>query len=1857
MLVQEDGAEIGRGVGEGVYALDSSKEGVLELPAEFIGDGGDAGTPTLSVSCLLDTGASRSLVRPELIARLRERCLGQLQAGPTQLIEVTVGDDTSHEETAPSWEAQFHFGDGRLRTARLLEWSKLGPEIVLGTDWLREQGVRIEFHKAGSSTVTLTDTLETEIVHLLTLETEEASDCEEEQDRLAEGTAAGLANIGRVPEEIRVALKDGMAKVKDLAKLESTPRQQALNVLAAPYVEKLREAYAETVFGEPKYGKDAIQPTVNGKPYYFDIEILPGSVPRVDKPIRQGLVPDKAMFKNLRKMVDAGAAYQCDSEWAAAAFMRKKKEPGEFRMVANYKPINARTKSVTVEMPTVQECIEAQAKATIRTSLDLRSAFTRVPCTKRAAEASAINTIYGKYCMAQMGQGLKNAPSDLLKVLTGNFQDAIWGTDTEEAYMTVYFDDLLIFCSGDPTDPSTVEEHFEKVGRVLAKLESLGFTLALETKWYQEYVPYLGFILGPKGDVMVDKSKIMEILEMPLPSTKKQLRSFLGKLQYQRAFIPQMSRLCAPLTDMVGESAEFHFPKDGSAAKAWWDLKLALVQAPVLHMTSGKGPYFMYTDASDTHIGGSLFEAKPTPEDPEARVLVGYFSRKLSIPQKKYSTTYKEQLAVMHGLSHWEKLFRYAEKTILYVDNSSIVHLRSKEKLPEGTKEHRLLEALNGFDCEIHHIPGEENTLADALSRPPGSESSAYRILDLCAGSGTLLLALEELIESEQLAAERAIWYTPVDHNTHARKLVKATYNRIYGENPKHFARGPSDEFYSLGHQIDEINFVRKLEGMKIDLVFGGLDCRDFSSARRDKDGKPNAPGLNGDKELFTAAHLIIERLLARNPNLRFCLECTPFGMEGYTPHLADHWEEVKSKFGQFPNFQWCVKNLGDHFLPQKRVRLFMFNFNILRSWPECNLSFQELVGDEGTVPDGREQAHTIMASTRTDIRTRKLNWITATVDGEEVRKDLGFNIEERLQGLPVDHTMLPNIKDADRTSLIGNALMTPAVTFLLKEAMRGANILDLTDERITELEENKFGLNVLRTSETDMKRLREQIREICHKDGEYQALYTKIEDGGDSEGFRIVHRNAEGKKGIIMDKEKRWILPASDEPEMAKLKQELLSLFHDETHHGHTRDYDYMKHFVTWPGMRDHLKEYIETCSLCKTAKGYTRGLKGKIQPLATADGPGRRINMDFIAMPVCTASWGGVKRSYRGIFAVVDAFSRYCVLIPYAGNVTAETVAEMYTTHALPVFGFVDQIVSDRDPRFSSRVWTAMIKRHGAQATKTTAYRPCSDGTVERLFRELLTKLRVEITRRSGVDGQTANWPELLPWAELVLNTTRHTATKETPWFLQHGRQFRKPLELMFNADSNNESGTAAYEDRMERQMREAVERAKTAQEKAREAMAKRRPENPSQQSIKEGDLVYVKALHRGVDDKLKARQTGPYKVEKKVGDQVYKVTRDSPKLQHTLNADRLIKMKDTESLRELFPNPRWEPPQAGVVDSVLGPYHIAEINFSSVPPRYLVQRTEQATPVWHEEDELTALYATAEEAPGALRMLIREYLERHNVNRLKETEVPSKDEDPEGHRKCQDHLLLLYDRRQDAIGPQYYRRSSAQGPGEWELTPDCVRRVRYLRVEHGATFVEGQEDEMVVAPLEMLNPNWREPGDETERDDPLPSTYADARLIKELEENQRRRAKEARKERHRRERAMSKALAVEGDHSISDRKRLYQRFLRDEPVSSSDEETDDGPDEEEIFPSPRDDGLGEGGEEPDAEGDVSADVESPVEDLPEDDVGGDASDDEADPPEDEMESGSSDEEDVAPRRSARIAARATSLMLLRLMDHEMN
>ena len=56
----------------------------------------------------------------------------------------------------------------------------------------------------------------------------------------------------------------------------------------------------------------------------------------------------------------------------------------------------------------------------------------------------------------------------------------------------------------------------------------------------------LGYVVSQKG-IETDPAKIKAIQKMPVPQTEKEIRGFLGKLQYISRFISQLTRTCEPI--------------------------------------------------------------------------------------------------------------------------------------------------------------------------------------------------------------------------------------------------------------------------------------------------------------------------------------------------------------------------------------------------------------------------------------------------------------------------------------------------------------------------------------------------------------------------------------------------------------------------------------------------------------------------------------------------------------------------------------------------------------------------------------------------------------------------------------------------------------------------------------------------------------------------------------------------------------------------------------------------------------------------------------------------------------------------------------------------------------------------------------------------------------------------------------------------------------------------------------------------------------------------------------------------------------------------------------------------------------
>ncbi|WVZ75469.1 hypothetical protein U9M48_023517 [Paspalum notatum var. saurae] len=130
-----------------------------------------------------------------------------------------------------------------------------------------------------------------------------------------------------------------------------------------------------------------------------------------------------------------------------------------------------------------------------------------------------------------------------------------------------------------------------------------------------------------------------------------------------------------------------------------------------------------------------------------------------------------------------------------------------------------------------------------------------------------------------------------------------------------------------------------------------------------------------------------------------------------------------------------------------------------------------------------------------------------------------------------------------------------------------------------------------------------------------------------------------------------------------------------------------------------------------------------------------------------------------------VVDRFSKMAHFIPLGHPYTALSVARAFFNNVVKLHGFPCSIVSDRDPVFTSTLWTELFSLAGVKLRLSSAFRPQTDGQSE------ATNRIIGVYLRCLAGDRPRSWLKWLPWAEYCYNTAYQTALKTTPFRVVFG------------------------------------------------------------------------------------------------------------------------------------------------------------------------------------------------------------------------------------------------------------------------------------------------------------------------------------------------------------------------------------------------------------------------------------------------------------------------------------------------------
>ena len=251
--------------------------------------------------------------------------------------------------------------------------------------------------------------------------------------------------------------------------------------------------------------------------------------------------------------------------------------------------------------------------------------------------------------------------------------------------------------------------------------------------------------------------------------------------------------------------------------------------------------------------------------------------------------------------------------------------------------------------------------------------------------------------------------------------------------------------------------------------------------------------------------------------------------------------------------------------------------------------------------------------------------------------------------------------------------------------------------------------------------------------------------------------------KGVIRNLKRIWI------PNVSELKNEILHDAHNSRysiHPGSTKMYQDLKKNFWWPNMKKEIAEWVSRCDTCQRVKAEHQRPSGLLQPLEIPEWKWEHIAMDFVVGLPRT------KANHDAIWIIIDRLTKSAHFLPINEKFSLERLVQLYLKEIVVRHGVLVSIVSDRDPRFTSRFWRRFQEHLGTKLNMSTTYHPQTDGQSERTIQTIEDMLRV-----CAIDFK-GSWDDHLPLVEFSYNNSYHASIGMPPYEALYGRKCRSPV-----------------------------------------------------------------------------------------------------------------------------------------------------------------------------------------------------------------------------------------------------------------------------------------------------------------------------------------------------------------------------------------------------------------------------------------------------------------------------------------------
>ena len=386
-----------------------------------------------------------------------------------------------------------------------------------------------------------------------------------------------------------------------------------------------------------------------------------------------------------------------NSDWSSAVVPVRKTD-GKLRICVDYRQVNQVTKKENYPMPNLMNCIYRPNKVKFFTKIDLVRGYYQVPIEEESRQYTAFSTPQHHYQFKRLSFGLKNSGMAFQKVMQQILAPLL------SHNIIIYIDDILIMSR-------SFKEHVNIVSKVLRLLNDYKIKIKVsKCEMFREEVSFLGHLINSEG-IRKSPEFVEKVRNVKRPQNVREMRKFLGLVNFQRKFVKNCSLLTAPLTQWTVGDKGRKIVWNEEMEQAFHSLKEEVMKDVLLSYpdySKEANKMELYVDASSTGCGAYLMQRQ------QEYKVIAYNSMTFSDTQRRYSPTDRELAALRWGISNF-RCFLAGVSFILITDCKPLIFLNNMA--PSNSRLMRTLEEMAEFDFELKYRPGVSNEAADFLSR------------------------------------------------------------------------------------------------------------------------------------------------------------------------------------------------------------------------------------------------------------------------------------------------------------------------------------------------------------------------------------------------------------------------------------------------------------------------------------------------------------------------------------------------------------------------------------------------------------------------------------------------------------------------------------------------------------------------------------------------------------------------------------------------------------------------------------------------------------------------------------------------------------------------------------------------------------------------------------------------------------------------------------------------------------------------------------------------------------------------------------------------------------------------------------